>query len=114
MNNELDNPLLSFSTPNAKMKVWDYLTRNMVGWNTITVIQSQLCVELDITRQHLSRTLKFLENDFYVIKSGKSQSNNIYMIDPMRVWNGSAEDHAKANAMFCELRTQKRAVKNNS
>ena len=108
MNNEFKSPLLHFSQPNAKMTVWDYLTRNMVGWNKITVIQSQLSLDLGITRQHLGRTLKFFEDNGYIIKDGKSQSNNIYMLNPMHVWNGSAEDHAKANAKFCGLVDKKR------
>lgn len=112
MNNELENPMLSFAQSNAKMRVWDYLTRNMVGWNKITVIQTQLSQDLGMTRQHLSRTLKYFEENLLIIKTGKSQSNNIYMLNPLKVWNGSAEDHAKATAMFCELR-DKVALKTN-
>jgi Firmicute plasmid replication protein (RepL) len=110
VNNEIENSMLEFIQPNAKMKVWDYLTRNMVGWNKITVPQSQLSKELGITRQHLSRTLKYFEENLLIIKSGKNQSNNIYMLNPLKVWNGSAEDHAKANALFCELRDRKKQV----
>lgn len=104
MNNEVESSMLDFIQPNAKMKVWDYLTRNMTGWNKITVVQTQLSQELGITRQHLSRTLKYFEENLLIIKTGKNQSNNVYMLNPLKVWNGSAEDHAKANAMFCELR----------
>jgi hypothetical protein len=30
------------------------------------------------------------------------------MLNPMHVWNGSAEDHAKANAKFCDLIDKKK------
>jgi hypothetical protein len=104
VNNEIENPMLRFVQPNAKMQLWDYLTRNMVGWNRITVIQSQVSQELGMTRQHLGRTLKYFEENLLIIKDGKSQNNNIYMLNPLKVWNVSAEDHARANAKFCELR----------
>ncbi|MDQ7089989.1 MAG: replication/maintenance protein RepL [Methylococcales bacterium] len=107
MNNEIENPLLGFTRPNAKMKLWDYLVRNMTGWNKITLIQSQLCKQLGMTRQHLGRTLNYFEENLLIVKNGKSQSNNIYMINPLKVWNGSAEDHIKANAKFCALRDKK-------
>jgi hypothetical protein len=104
VNAEIDNPSHELANEiNAKQKIWDYLIRNMGGWNRITLIQTQASAELGISKVHICRCLKDLEERRFIVKIGKSQTNNIYMINPRKVWNGEADAHAAGISKFEQL-----------
>jgi hypothetical protein len=103
-NAERESPLLRMASErNAKQKIWNYLVQNMGSWNTITVIQTQAAAELGMTRQHFGVSIKKLEQERFIVKTGKSQTNNIYMINPHDVWNGDADAHAAGISKFEQL-----------
>jgi hypothetical protein len=103
-NAERESPLLRMASErNAKQKIWDYLVRNMNGWNTITVIQTKAAAELGMTRQHFGVSIKKLEEERFIVKIGKSQTNNIYMVNPHDVWNGDANAHAAGMSKFNKI-----------
>jgi hypothetical protein len=88
---------------NVKMRLWDYMVRNMKGWNSLTLIQTEAAKEIDVSVSYLCKILKELEGMRLIVKNGKSQQNNIYMISPYEVWNGEAKDHLAGQAKFSKL-----------
>ena len=101
---EIENPLFELANEiSAKQKIWDYLVRNMGGWNKITLIQTKASSELGISKVHICRCLKDLEERRFIVKIGKSQTNNIYMINPTKVWNGDANAHAAGISKFNKI-----------
>ena len=104
VNANMDNPLISLAgEPNAKQRIFDYMTRNMGMWNTIVLKQSYAAKELKISAVHFCRVIKELEELRYIVKNGKSQTNNIYMINPNKVWKGEAKDHSAGINKFAKL-----------
>jgi hypothetical protein len=98
------NPMIELATEvNARQKLWDYMTRNMGNWNTITLMQSNLANELGMSRQHMNRIIKELESKKFIVKSGRSQHNNVYMLNPNKCWNGKSEEHSMGVMMFNKL-----------
>ncbi len=101
MNAEIENPSHELANEvSARQKIWDYLLRNMGGWNRIVLIQSQAAKDLNLSRPHFCRCIKDLEARRFIVKIGKSQTNNIYMINPRKVWNGDADAHAAGISKF--------------
>lgn len=104
VNASIDNPLIALAgEPNAKQRIFDYMTRNMGMWNTIVLKQSTAAKELKISTVHFCRVIKELERLRYIAKNGKNQTNNIYMINPAKVWKGEAKDHAAGIVKFSKL-----------
>ena len=104
VNDDVENSLIELSTkPNAKERVFSYLVRNMANGNKIVMKQSVVSKELGITRQYISRVLKSLELMRYIVKTGKDQNNNVYMINPGLHWKGDGDYHVKAIESFTKM-----------
>jgi len=104
VNTEVRDPLIDLADkPNAKQKVFDYMVRNMQKWNKIVLMQAVVSKELGMTRQHMNRVLKQLQEKRLIALNGKVQNNNVYMVDPSIKWVGNADDHKKGLEKYAAL-----------
>ena len=97
--------LATKARPNSGQKLWEYMTKNMASGNTITLLQSEAASELGISRQQVYRNLKKMLKHNLLVLDGKSQNNNIYMLNPEKVFRGKLDTIDRYVAKFAVLRS---------
>ncbi len=88
---------------NSKQRVFDYMLRSCGNWNRFVAKQGVMADELNVTRQTISRILKFLAEGKYIARQGKDQCNIVFMLDPSKNWKGSKKDQQAAIHKFNRL-----------
>ena len=103
--NDTENALTELAPkPSSKMRLWEYMTKNMVPGNTIVLGQSKAAREIGVSRQQININLKDMIERKLIIQVGKDQSNNVYMLNPKKVWTGDVSmKEAAENRFFGEL-----------
>jgi hypothetical protein len=111
VNSETKSPIYALDKkPPANLMVWDWITRNMGEMNSITVPQAELSRILGVHRVWVGRVLKDLEEAKLIVKNGKSQHNNIYMVNPDKVWKGSPKKIGAGREIFARLQGNKQKL----
>ena len=85
---------------NSKQKLWSYMTENMVHGNKIVLAQTRASIEIGISRQQMGLNLKSMLSLELIVFVEKNQSNNVYMLNPSKVWKGDAKYRESAEVEF--------------
>ena len=81
---------LGVQHPNA-MRVLCLLVRNMDNRNALVIKQDMLAQMLQLSRQTVSKCIKYLENNGW-IAVGKVSNANVYVVNPEFAWTAYADE----------------------
>ena len=105
VNDEVEDALIQLSNVvNAKQRLWQYLVRHMSLSNRVVLAQTSTAKELGYSRQTIHRCLKEFTFRGLIVLDGKSQNNNIYMLNPEKVFRGKLDTIDRYVAKFAVLR----------
>ena len=87
----------------ALMKLWDFLKTNCAAGNKITIVQTEVALDIGVTRVTVCKGLKELERLRFVVKNGKHGTANVYMLNPNYMWKGKLDTLDFGYNEFCKL-----------
>ena len=85
-------------------KIFQFLCKNMDGGNALVISMNALSEIMDISRQTISKSIKYLKENGWicVLKSGTS---NVYIVNPSVAWTSYADQKStcsfQANVILC-------------
>ena len=104
VNSEIKDPALEklIDSP-SQLKLWDFLKRNCSCGNKITIVQTEVALDIGVSRVTVCNNLKTLERLRFIAKNGKHGTANAYMLNPHYVWNGKVQVYEYGCTEFAKL-----------
>jgi len=112
VNSEIRDPALEklINFP-SQLKLWDYLKRNCTAGNKITLVQTEVALEIGVSRVTICNNLKSLEKLQFIAKNGKHGTANAYILNPKFMWSGKLALYEQGCTDFYRLTIGKGDVK---
>jgi DNA-binding MarR family transcriptional regulator len=96
VNQEIENPFDALIGYPLQHRVLSWLLRNCRESNSGSCLQTKIANDVKSNRVSVCKALKELEKKSYIVKDGKENGINRYMINPHYVWTGGEMTHKAA------------------